>query len=363
MTFLNPKEQVIDLQLTSYGRYLMSIGKLNPSYYAFFDDDIIYDRQYVSGSEIEPQNNIEPRIQEDTPRMAPQTIYRGAQVGAFHEDPQWAQNNLMPGVVADKTKKGFSLVEKPDSSYILSNPIGNSSFNSKNIAAWNVGFLKTPLLSASGSWIGSNNEIPTTFIPQLNCDLEYELEVYPPDNTLNGDMYDKMMTLMDSGIGEDPDETPLLFEEDNGFAVFKEDYALLKIEEENAEFTKDNFELEVYRIIKDSFVKADGTVVPEVKERLYFIDRDKPSPWEGTVAEYGDPNIPKADKNKYVGWYFEVLTDFEIDEEEYCRLRNQKEEVENIYLDQIFGCEEKKSQLESSNIYSTKENNNAEECD
>ena len=43
MSYLDPKEDVIDLKLTSYGKYLLSIGKLNPTFYAFFDDDVIYD--------------------------------------------------------------------------------------------------------------------------------------------------------------------------------------------------------------------------------------------------------------------------------------------------------------------------------
>ena len=37
MEFLNAKEQVIDLQLTSYGRYLLSIGKFKPSIMAIED--------------------------------------------------------------------------------------------------------------------------------------------------------------------------------------------------------------------------------------------------------------------------------------------------------------------------------------
>ena len=38
--FLNKKEQVYDLKLTSYGHYLLSVGKFKPVYYEFFDDNI-----------------------------------------------------------------------------------------------------------------------------------------------------------------------------------------------------------------------------------------------------------------------------------------------------------------------------------
>ena len=33
MTFFNKKTDVIDIELTPYGRYLLSIGKLKPKYY------------------------------------------------------------------------------------------------------------------------------------------------------------------------------------------------------------------------------------------------------------------------------------------------------------------------------------------
>ena len=46
--FLNKKEQVYDLKLTSYGRYLFSIGSFKPTYYAFFDDNITYDSRYMA---------------------------------------------------------------------------------------------------------------------------------------------------------------------------------------------------------------------------------------------------------------------------------------------------------------------------
>ena len=45
--FINKKEQVYDLKLTSYGHHLLSIGEFAPTYYAFFDDNVIYDLNYT----------------------------------------------------------------------------------------------------------------------------------------------------------------------------------------------------------------------------------------------------------------------------------------------------------------------------
>ena len=47
MKFFNPKEEVLDIQLTQQGKRLLSMGKFMPKYYAFYDDDILYDSSYA----------------------------------------------------------------------------------------------------------------------------------------------------------------------------------------------------------------------------------------------------------------------------------------------------------------------------
>ena len=49
MKFFDKKEEVLDIELTQYGKHLLSRGVLRPVFYAFFDDDIIYDSQYIGG--------------------------------------------------------------------------------------------------------------------------------------------------------------------------------------------------------------------------------------------------------------------------------------------------------------------------
>ena len=74
MTFFNKKEEVIDLELTPYGEALLSVGKFKPSFYAFFDDDVLYDAARAGTGE--DNNNIEPRIQENSPSLRAQTSFR-----------------------------------------------------------------------------------------------------------------------------------------------------------------------------------------------------------------------------------------------------------------------------------------------
>jgi len=80
MEFFDRKEEVMDIELTQYGKHLLSIGKFKPDQYAFFDDDVLYDIRYIpSGSNDmydskdkrfvkEKRNNTETRIKE-TPRL------------------------------------------------------------------------------------------------------------------------------------------------------------------------------------------------------------------------------------------------------------------------------------------------------
>ena len=68
MEFFNKKEEVIDLKLTQFGRFLLSKGKFKPVFYSFFDDNILYDS--TKADLEESQNDSENRIKE-TPTMHP----------------------------------------------------------------------------------------------------------------------------------------------------------------------------------------------------------------------------------------------------------------------------------------------------
>ena len=71
--FLNQKEEVIRIELTPYGKEKFSKGQFMPSYYAFYDNDILYDGVY--GGITESQNRIVTRITTGTPRLGPLTHF------------------------------------------------------------------------------------------------------------------------------------------------------------------------------------------------------------------------------------------------------------------------------------------------
>ncbi|MGA0083105.1 MAG: hypothetical protein ACO3H5_05650, partial [Candidatus Nanopelagicales bacterium] len=63
MTFFNKKTEVMQIEMTPYGRYLYSIGKFKPHSYEFIDDDIVYK---VEG---EAQEDAHNRIINETPKL------------------------------------------------------------------------------------------------------------------------------------------------------------------------------------------------------------------------------------------------------------------------------------------------------
>tara|TARA_Y100000004_G_scaffold137241_1_gene155527 strand:+ start:403 stop:1311 length:909 start_codon:yes stop_codon:yes gene_type:complete len=65
--FFNQKEEVLQINLTPYGKELFSSGSFMPAYYAFYDTGILYDGAYANVTEI--QNNIVDRIKDNTPRL------------------------------------------------------------------------------------------------------------------------------------------------------------------------------------------------------------------------------------------------------------------------------------------------------
>ena len=57
MNFFNQKDEVIDIELTQYGKRMLSLGKFKPAHYAFFDKDILYNAGL--GQKIKMMQKIE----------------------------------------------------------------------------------------------------------------------------------------------------------------------------------------------------------------------------------------------------------------------------------------------------------------
>ena len=104
--FLNKKEQVFDLQLTTYGRQMLSVGNFRPSYYAFFDDNVIYDSKYTAlphgtlNRKGEAQNDIHNRIKNETSYLEGLTLFESVE-----DTLQDSGGTIYDGELSDSKKK------------------------------------------------------------------------------------------------------------------------------------------------------------------------------------------------------------------------------------------------------------------
>ena len=128
MAFVNKKEQVIEIKLTQFGKTLLSKGGFVPKYYAFFDDDVIYD---ISGMGIqEEQNESQDRIKESI-RLSLQHAVVGI------ETEYKKETKLIEEKVKDLFEPVETVPEDKESNLLLTNALGKSSTGAQE-APWFV---------------------------------------------------------------------------------------------------------------------------------------------------------------------------------------------------------------------------------
>lgn len=259
-TFFNRKEEVIDLQLTRHGRYLMSIGKFKPEFYEFYDDDVIYDSEYAGIEEI--QNRAVERIKE-TPRIKQQSTYNGVEteVRAINEHIRSMKDESGSPIVdfydntSNDNKWGNKIQQLAERNSALMFPIGSSELNKRYKPHWEVKFYKAPILSSEPNFTGSSEQ--TLYIPQLNV-----------EHTINTYVQSDGPSLFDTDdIESDPNsneigEVKITDHElegvnaqlissiypDGSYIISDQNYMFLDALEKNAGFSKENFEIEVFMI-------------------------------------------------------------------------------------------------------------------
>jgi hypothetical protein len=52
MSFFDKKEEVLEFKLTEYGKRKLQLGRLNPTFYAFFDDDVLYNTEEYASTRL-----------------------------------------------------------------------------------------------------------------------------------------------------------------------------------------------------------------------------------------------------------------------------------------------------------------------
>ena len=361
MIFFDPKEEVIDIEITQHGKYLMSQGTFKPVYYQFFDDDILYDIAHVSGSSStrgsELQNNSEPRIQEETPRLKPQHIYAG--VESAMKKTQMGQAPVQPTI---------------EKNYALSGPMGSSALQSNYAPAlmsrfW-AGYISSSSDVMSLEYKSPDGTLNTRFIniPQLNTDITYKVVATTQESPTShnfadiekihqhGDEYKKEYNpvLMDYTTIDFPDET---------FLHIEHDYILIEMGEENSPFLRENFDIEVFEI--EDIYDGNGAKTGEQRLKPLYFAAKFPEYTDELLLDEGDltysvANFSELDSN-YVEYFFNVETDEEIDNEIFCRHR-PVDESKGVFVDRTFDCPDVGAVTQES-IYSPSDTETGDICD
>ena len=304
MTFFNKKEEVIDLELTSYGEQLLSEGIFEPEYYAFYDDNILYDASGSAGV-LEIQNDIEGRIQEDTPQGKAQYLFSGVETNVNVITAINRAYALISPTFVESEQALFPPLRDRD--FTLVEPMGSMALGSTYAPSWDIRVLKGELSGAinymTSSASGGENSLVRR-IPQLDFNIEYKVAVgwapqRPAALNILGDFYD--------------DGTYLYLPEGEPELIFS-------IDERNASADTE-YDVEVFEVAKPPAAGVTEILLPlvfprpppEVVNGLLLDEEERAAlAGVGTTSLWSAPDM--------VGYYFDVDIDRDIPEELMCEL-------------------------------------------
>jgi len=330
MQYFNPIEDVLDIQLTPYGKQLLSQGKFKPAQYSFSDEDVLYNLQ--SARKTETQNSANERIINETPYT--KTNPRNdtcVQSTNIETDPSIAQNNLLDSVKAKIKSLGNSDLGQQSAPktniYILEGTISGSSE-----------FLISP--TATLTTLGPTEGHDMINIPQIDIEILYRSTITDNfveekgflDNFLNTPTNsDDAGKYTREGVIGDESYT------DGGYVYVTRQKLFLLLEQENSKNSFENFELEVYDIQDEidpvtktnvlrklRFAKSEEDIMvendilltqEEIARKIRIIEENASFAEDDALR---DPDAPQ--RTDLVSYYLSVRTDAysEITDIEVC---------------------------------------------
>ena len=348
MKFFNSKEEVIDIELTSYGKHLLSKGKFKPYYYAFFDDGVLYDSEY--GGTTELQKDAQNRIKYDTPRLKAQGAYTSAETNLQQDLTPIRSSGINFELNQDLIPSVPAIQRDADKFYSLKYAMGTSDLNTDAAPAWNMTFLKGHISSSQDFLTGAFSSIP---VPQIKTStIKYEATV----NQASPDV-----DLVDVQYINGQDGSYIDIIEKNGELI-------LDVSENNVFFGEGNFDIEVYSVEDVSFNGKTKQVMTPLyftkKEKLVEnnilkdVDQDQiqdeypTRSFLNNTSDLGQIRSLKLDPT-YVEYFLAIDTDLEIGDEVLCELTQDK--TAGIFGERFIDCEkvQKKDKFDTSQVFDT----------
>jgi|2_EtaG_2_1085320.scaffolds.fasta_scaffold00717_8 hypothetical protein len=243
MEFFNKKEEVLDVQLTEYGKYLLAQGRMKPAFYAFYDEEILYDVAKVASSNegvrVEDPKDADRRIRYETPNLKPQSNTTGVEtrVREFLKSVESNINKKALSVNSINFADAFENVPHFDQKFfVATDPLGTSDLKSEYAPAWGVNMLSNEISSSQDYYTLNLTSSTATLndgvikeIPQIDITIDYK--TFYTTDTRNNNGKDFVITnANDNGI----------------FIAVKHDYILIDLQEHNTVYEKENFLCEVF---------------------------------------------------------------------------------------------------------------------
>jgi hypothetical protein len=263
MSFFNKKEEVLEFQLTEHGKRLLENGVLKPAFYAFYDEDVLYDTTAAGFNE--KQNDADRRIRFDTPSLKVQKSTLGVETRV-----QQFQANLDDLQETGPTPSGYLITENsvdfvkvfqdaPDYAqkfFLEADPLGTSDLKTNFAPAWHINLLENEISASEYYQVVAitgtldNLDGVVRNIPQLDITVDYQT-FYSNGSQLDMFTQEEVEKIVQLSEGNDA-----------GVALYlQENSLLLDVQERNTDSLKENFDIEVFRN------HPDGTL-----SKLGFID-------------------------------------------------------------------------------------------
>ena len=369
---LDKKERVYDLKLTNYGHYLLSVGKFKPTYYSFYDDNIIYDSAYINISES--QNQTHTRIKEETPyieslvlfdnvdgrlqtnpteppalnielSIAPRdVIVDGLGLGTpvispegDLESPTLTATPVTDTALASEiASRAFVNSPRPPSYFAVDQTptmlqpridifkfdaaIGDAFLDGRNTnvaPAWKVVVLNGKIDSSTQKYKTNNSS--SLNIPQINISSNYKKEIKNINSNLDSSQFSIQSDVFvdDRYIQLTPD-TPMIY-----------------VDEVNTELLTDNFDVEVFKVNTDT---GDTKVLNDLERKFFETKIDQVV--NGLMVS---PNQLSNDNTeltkKAVEYYFDFVKDKNVDKDTVCK-QLQIFNKSSYYIDLDIDCDE-----------------------
>jgi hypothetical protein len=292
MSHFDNKSEVINIQLTSYGKHLLSKGKFKPVYYAFFDDEIIYDSRFLNLSES--QNDIQERILNESLSKKPQVNFIGVEDRIINTEKM---------LVGDKYYNVSNQQNSIEKNYSLSMPLGKSSHNSEYYPAWNLQLQEGKILNAKSYIDNSNSSLdslqPYFKLPQIQLSQSVYDVVIKKDEEYKEEGYQFLFSpYVDKN------------EKEYYFSVKKNDI-LIDLSEINVDDIKENFDIEVF-IEEEKQVTGKSETI-KIWKQLFFPKEKVYIKNDILLDEPENANVDKLTVDStFVEHYIDILTDEQL---------------------------------------------------